>query len=68
MIGAFETLGGFLLLVSALAIALLLFAAVTDFRKMDKTVLWGIFWACLITGAILVILSDIVLPKILAGQ
>lgn len=63
MAGAFATLGGFLLILAAAAIALLLFAAVTGFQKMDKSMLWGIFWAALICGAILLFLGDYVFVR-----
>lgn len=60
MAGAFAALGGFLLIVAAIAIAILLFAAVTGFKKIDKSMLWGIFWAALICGSILLFLGDFV--------
>lgn len=63
MAGAFATLGGFLLILAAAAIGILLFAAVTGFQKIDKSVLWRIFWAALICGVILLFLGDFVLVR-----
>lgn len=68
MAGAFSTLGGFLLIVAGISIAILLFAAVTDFRKIDKGVLWSIFWAGLVAGSILLFLGDFVFAHIPIGQ